>query len=191
MYYKYDDAIKAKNKYFLGVLSEFKAIIDIIIIWSNKPRLMTKFLKKAELNNNWYEIDASDAVVGRLATIISKILRGKNKTNFTPHMDNGDFVVVKNVENIKFTGNKFENKKYYRHTGYPGGIKETTPSRLAEKKPEEALKLAVKRMLPGGPLAKKQLSKLKIYVGSEHPHAAQNPELLDVNKLNNKNMIRG
>tara|TARA_B100001027_G_C16082822_1_gene248085 strand:+ start:114 stop:572 length:459 start_codon:yes stop_codon:yes gene_type:complete len=152
---------------------------------------MTKFLKKGDLSNNWYEIDASNAVVGRLATIISKILRGKNKTNFTPHMDNGDFVVVKNVENIKFTGNKFENKKYYRHTGHPGGIKETTPSRLSEKKPEEVLKLAVKRMLPGGPLAKKQLSKLKIYVGSEHPHAAQNPELLDVNKLNNKNMIRG
>ena len=152
---------------------------------------MTKFLKKAELCNNWYEIDASNAVVGRLATIISKILRGKNKTNFTPHMDNGDFVVVKNVENIKFTGNKFENKKYYRHTGHPGGIKETTPSRLSEKKPEEVLKLAVKRMLPGGPLAKKQLSKLKIYVGSDHPHAAQNPELLDVKKLNNKNMIRG
>ena len=152
---------------------------------------MTKFLKKAELSNNWYEIDASNAVVGRLATIISKILRGKNKTNFTPHMDNGDFVVVKNVENIKFTGNKFENKKYYRHTGHPGGIKETTPSRLSEKKPEEVLKLAVKRMLPGGPLAKKQLSKLKIYVGSDHPHAAQNPELLDVKKLNNKNMTRG
>ena len=152
---------------------------------------MTKFLKKAELSNNWYEIDASNAIVGRLATIISKILRGKNKTNFTPHMDNGDFVVVKNVENIKFTGNKFENKKYYRHTGHPGGIKETTPSRLSEKKPEEVLKLAVKRMLPGGPLAKKQLSKLKIYVGSDHPHAAQNPELLDIKKLNNKNMIRG
>ena len=152
---------------------------------------MTKFLKKGDLSNNWYEIDASNAVVGRLATIISKILRGKNKTNFTPHMDNGDFVVVKNVENIKFTGNKFENKKYYRHTGHPGGIKETTPSRLSEKKPEEVLKLAVKRMLPGGPLAKKQLSKLKIYVGSEHPHSAQNPQLLDVKKLNNKNMIRG
>ena len=191
MYYNYYDAIKAKNKYFLGVLCVFKAIIDIIIICSNKPRLMTKFLKKAELSNNWYEIDASNAVVGRLATIISKILRGKNKTNFTPHMDNGDFVVVKNVENIKFTGNKFENKKYYRHTGHPGGIKETTPSRLSEKKPEEVLKLAVKRMLPGGPLAKKQLSKLKIYVGSDHPHAAQNPELLDVKKLNNKNMTRG
>ena len=150
---------------------------------------MTKFLKKSELNNNWYEIDATNAVVGRLATIISKILRGKNKTNFTPHMDNGDFVIVKNIENIKFTGNKFKDKKYYRHTGYPGGIKETTPEKLSEKKPDEALKLAVKRMLPGGPLAKKQLSKLKIYVGSDHPHVAQNPTILELNKLNPKNII--
>ena len=96
---------------------------------------MTKFLKKIDLRNEWYEIDATNAVVGRLATIISKILRGKNKTNFTPHMDNGDFIIVKNVENLKFTGSKFENKKYYRHTGYPGGIKETTPERLSVKKP--------------------------------------------------------
>ena len=124
---------------------------------------MTKFVKKSELVNNWYEIDAKNAVVGRIATVISKILRGKNKTTYTPHMDNGDFVIVKNIEHIKFTGNKFQNKKYYKHTGYPGGIKETTPEKLYEKKPEETLKLAVKRMLPGGPLAKKQLSKLKIY----------------------------
>ena len=150
---------------------------------------MTKFLKKSELNNNWYEIDASNAVVGRLATIISKIIRGKNKTNFTPHMDNGDFVIVKNIQNIKFTGNKFTDKKYYRHTGYPGGIKETTPEKLSKKKPDEALKLAVKRMLPGGPLAKKQLLKLKMYVGSDHPHVAQNPTILEVNKLNSKNII--
>ena len=132
---------------------------------------MTKFVKKNELNNNWYEIDASNAVVGRLASIIAKILRGKNKATFTPHMDNGDFVVVKNIEKIKFTGKKFQDKKYYRHTGYPGGIKETTPEKLYDKKPGEALKLAVKRMLPGGPLAKKQLTKLKIYKGSEHPHS--------------------
>ncbi len=151
---------------------------------------MTKFLKKCDLNHEWYEIDASNAVVGRLATIISKILRGKNKTNFTPHMDNGDFIIVKNVEHLKFTGNKFENKKYYRHTGYPGGIKETTPERLSVKKPGEILKLAVKRMLPGGPLAKKQLSKLKIYTGSDHPHTAQNPKILEINKLNKKNTIR-
>tara|TARA_B100000029_G_scaffold388382_1_gene384550 strand:+ start:10940 stop:11398 length:459 start_codon:yes stop_codon:yes gene_type:complete len=151
---------------------------------------MTKFVKKAELENNWYEIDASNAVVGRLATIISKIIRGKNKAKFTPHMDNGDFVIVKNIEQIKFTGNKFQNKKYYRHTGHPGGIKETTPEILKEKKPGEALKLAVKRMLPGGPLAKKQLTKLKIYVGSDHPHSSQNPKVIDISKLNNKNIAR-
>ena len=105
---------------------------------------MTKFVKKSEINNNWYEIDANNAVVGRLATVISKILRGKNKATFTPHMDNGDFVVVKNIDKIKFTGNKFKDKKYYKHTGYPGGIKETTPEKLYKKKPAESLKLAVK-----------------------------------------------
>ena len=150
---------------------------------------MTKFLKKSELINNWYEIDASNIVVGRLASIISKILRGKNKTNFTPHMDNGDFVVVKNIENIKFTGKKFTDKKYYRHTGHPGGIKETTPEVLSKKKPEDLLKLAVKRMLPGGPLAKKQLSKLKIYSGESHPHSAQNPQILNIKEMNSKNSI--
>ena len=151
---------------------------------------MTKFVKKNELNNNWYEIDASNAVVGRLASIIAKILRGKNKATFTPHMDNGDFVVVKNIEKIKFTGKKFQDKKYYRHTGYPGGIKETTPEKLYDKKPGEALKLAVKRMLPGGPLAKKQLTKLKIYKGSEHPHSVQNPTVIELSKLNTKNIAR-
>ena len=151
---------------------------------------MTKFVKKNEINNDWYEIDASNAVVGRLASIIAKILRGKNKATFTPHMDNGDFVVVKNIEKIKFTGKKFKDKKYYKHTGYPGGIKETTPEKLFEKKPTEALKLAVKRMLPGGPLAKKQLTKLKIYKGSEHPHSVQNPTVIELSKLNNKNIAR-
>ncbi len=151
---------------------------------------MTKFVKNSEIKSDWYEIDAKNAVVGRLAAIISKIIRGKNKNTFTPHMDHGDFVVVKNIEQIKFTGNKFQNKKYYKHTGYPGGIKETTPERLYEKKPGETLKLAVKRMLPGGPLGKKQLTKLKIYSGSEHPHAAQNPKLIDLSKLNKKNIVR-
>ena len=127
---------------------------------------MTKFLKKDQLISNWYEIDAKDAVVGRLATIISKIIRGKNKTTFTPHMDDGDFVVVKNIEHIRFTGKKFQNK------------------------PGEALKLAVKRMLPGGVLGKKQLTKLKIYSGNDHPHSAQNPKIIEISKLNNKNIIR-
>ena len=150
---------------------------------------MTKFLKKDQLSSSWYEIDAKDAVVGRLATIISKIIRGKNKNTYTPHMDDGDFVIVKNIEQIKF-GKKFQNKKYYKHTGYPGGIKETTPEKLSEKKPGEILKLAVKRMLPGGVLGKKQLSKLKIYSGNEHPHSSQNPKIVDLNQMNNKNIIR-
>ena len=150
---------------------------------------MTKFVKKNDVKNNWYEIDASNAVVGRLATIIAKILRGKNKATFTPHMDNGDFVVVKNIDKIKFTGNKFKDKKYYKHTGYPGGIKETTPEKLYEKKPGETLKLAVKRMLPGGPLAKKQLTKLKIYVGETHPHDLQKPKVIEFKKLNKRNIV--
>ena len=151
---------------------------------------MTKFVKKSEISSNWFEIDAKNAVVGRLATIISKIIRGKNKNTYSPHVDHGDFVVVKNIEKIKFTGKKFQNKKYYRHTGYPGGIKETTPEKISEKKPEEILKLAVKRMLPSGPLAKKQLTKLKIYVGENHPHESQSPIVLKIEDLNNKNMIR-
>ena len=152
--------------------------------------LMTKFVKKSEVESSWFEIDAKNAVVGRLATIVSKIIRGKNKNTFTPHMDHGDFVVIKNVDKIKFTGKKFQNKKYYRHTGHPGGIKETTPEKLYEKKPAESLKLAVKRMLPGGALGKKQLTKLKIYSGESHPHSAQNPKSIDLSKLNSKNLIR-
>ena len=151
---------------------------------------MTKFVKKADIQSKWFEIDATDAVVGRIATVVSKIIRGKNKTTFTPHMDHGDFVVVKNVDLIKFTGNKFQDKKYFRHTGHPGGIKETTPEKLYEKKPGEALKLAVKRMLPGGVLGKKQLTKLKIYSGNTHPHSAQNPKIIEIDKLNNKNIVR-
>ena len=151
---------------------------------------MTKFTKKSDITNDWFEIDAKNAVVGRLATVISKIIRGKNKNTYSPHVDDGDFVVVKNIEKIKFTGKKFQNKKYYRHTGYPGGIKETTPEKLSLKKPGESLKLAVKRMLPGGVLGKKQLTKLKIYTGENHPHTAQNPTVLDLSKLNIKNTIR-
>jgi|TARA_B100001971_G_scaffold206705_1_gene225867 large subunit ribosomal protein L13 len=151
---------------------------------------MTNFIKKSELKNDWYIIDGTNAIVGRLATIIARIIRGKHKTTFTPHMDHGDFVVVKNIENIKFTGKKFKNKKYYRHTGHPGGIKEITPENLHKKKPGEALKLAVKRMLPGGPLAKKQLTKLKMYSGNEHPHSAQNFTVIELAKLNNKNLLR-
>jgi len=163
---------------------------DFELFNSINPGTMTKFLKKDQINSSWYEIDAKNAVVGRLATIISKIIRGKNKTTFTPHMDDGDFVVVKNIEHIKFTGKKFQNKKYYRHTGHPGGIKEITPEKLKDKKPGEALKLAVKRMLPGGVLGRKQLTKLKIYSGDDHPHKSQNPKIIELNKLNSKNIVR-
>tara|TARA_B100001057_G_scaffold352293_1_gene353965 strand:- start:458 stop:916 length:459 start_codon:yes stop_codon:yes gene_type:complete len=152
---------------------------------------MTPFIKKKEIKKDWYIINAQNAAVGRLAAFISKVLRGKNKPTFNPHIDNGDFVVVTNIDKIKFSGKKFINKKYYRHTGHPGGIKETTPLILKEKnKTEEILKLAVKRMLPGGPLAKKQLTKLKIYNGDKHPHEIQKPKLVEFDKLNKRNTIK-
>jgi len=150
---------------------------------------MTNFIKKSDIKNDWILINAENAVVGRLAAYISKVLRGKNKTQFTPNMDAGDFVIVTNIDKIKFTGKKLNDKKYYKHTGHPGGIKSTTPSELFKKKPEEILKLAVKRMLPGGPLSKKQLSKLKIYKGSDHPHEMQKPKIIDFSKMNKKNSL--
>ena len=149
---------------------------------------MTPFIKKKEIKNDWYVIDAENAVVGRLAAYISRVLRGKNKATFNPHMDNGDFVIVTNIDKIKFTGKKYINKIYYRHTGHPGGIKEETPLRLVAKdKTQEILKLAVKRMLPGGPLAKKQLTKLKIYKDEGHPHSAQKIKEINFSSLNKKN----
>ena len=152
---------------------------------------MTPFIKKKDLKNEWYLIDAENAVVGRLAAFICNILRGKNKATFNPHLDNGDFVVVTNIEKMKFTGKKLENKIYYRHTGHPGGLKEMNPKRLQEKnKTQEILRLAVKRMLPGGPLAKKQLTKLKIYTGDKHPHDVQNPQLIEFGKLNKRNIAK-
>lgn len=151
---------------------------------------MTDFVKTKDIKSNWILVDATDAIVGRLAVFISKTIRGKNKPKFTPHMDDGDFVIVKNIEKIKFTGNKFKNKKYYRHTGHPGGLKETTPEKLSINKPEEILKLAVKRMLPRGPLAKKQMSKLKIYKGDKHPHEVQNPKEISLVQMNKKNLLR-
>ncbi len=152
---------------------------------------MTPFAKKKDIKKDWYIIDAQNASVGRLASYISRVLRGKNKTVYNPHIDNGDFVVVTNTDKIKFTGKKFKNKKYYKHTGHPGGIKEITPLRLKEKnKSSDILKLAVKRMLPGGPLAKKQLTKLKIYNGDKHPHENQNPKIVNFEKLNKRNIVK-
>ena len=155
------------------------------------PIIMTPFIKDKDIKKDWYLINAEDAAVGRLAAYISKVLRGKNKPTYNTHIDNGDFVVVTNIEKIKFSGKKFKNKKYYRHTGHPGGIKETTPLTLKEKnKTQDILRLAVKRMLPSGPLGKKQLTKLKIYSGETHPHDVQKPKIINFEKLNKKNTLR-
>ncbi len=152
---------------------------------------MTPFIKKKEIKKDWYIINAQNIAVGRLAAFISKVLRGKNKPTFNPHIDNGDFVVVTNTDKIKFTGKKFSNKKYFRHTGHPGGIKEITPATLFERnKAIDVLKLAVKRMLPGGPLAKKQLTKLKLYTGDTHPHDVQKPKVINFETFNKKNLIK-
>ena len=152
---------------------------------------MTPFIKKKEIKKDWYIIDAENAAVGRLASYISKVLRGKTKSTYNPHIDNGDFVIVTNIEKIKFTGKKNIEKKYYKHTGHPGGIKEMTPLQLSSaKQSDKILRLAVKRMLPGGPLAKKQLTKLKIYQGNDHPHQTQNPKIIDFLSINKKNKVK-
>ncbi len=142
--------------------------------------MKTFMAKKGEIERKWYVVDASDKIVGRLATKIATILRGKHKSVYTPHVDTGDFVVVVNAEKIKFTGNKLDQKMYYRHTGYIGGLKERTAKEMLEKNPEEIIRHAVKGMLPKGRLGRKLLKKLKIYRGSNHPHEAQQPEKLEI-----------
>lgn len=145
--------------------------------------------KPAEVEKRWTLIDAEGLVVGRLAAIIATRLRGKHLPSYTPHVDDGDYVVVVNADKVVFTGKKMKDKVYYRHTGYPGGIKETTPAKiLSGKFPERVLIKAVERMLPKeSPLARLQLTHLKVYSGPDHPHAAQDPQPLDVKALNAKN----
>ena len=136
--------------------------------------------KEQEILKKWFLVDAEDRVLGRLATQIAIRLRGKHKPVFTPHVDTGDFVVVINAEKIALTGTKLDKKVYYRHSGYIGGLKKITARRLLEEKPEEVLRLAVKRMLPNNSLGRRQLKKLKIYKGADHPHEAQQPEILEI-----------
>jgi large subunit ribosomal protein L13 len=133
-----------------------------------------------EVERRWYVIDAEGQTLGRLATEISRILRGKNKPRYTPHVDVGDFVVVVNAEKVVVTGKKAEQKVYYRHTGYPGGLRETSYETMLERRPTEILRRAVKGMMPRTRLGRRQLKKLKIYAGSEHPHEAQSPEPYEV-----------
>ena len=151
--------------------------------------MKTYSAKPTEIEKKWVLIDAENMVVGRLAAVIATRLRGKHLPTFTPHMDCGDNIVVINADKVKFTGKKLSDKKYYRHTGYPGGIKETTPQKVLEGNfPERVVEMAVKRMLPRGPLGRQQLRNLKIYAGAEHPHEAQSPEKLDVAAMNAKNV---
>ncbi len=139
----------------------------------------TPMLKKEEVKRQWYIIDAKGKVLGRLASLIAQRLRGKHRPDFTPHVDAGDFIVVINAEQIMLTGKKLDQKIYWRHSGYMGGIKLTPAKKMLEKKPEEVLRLAVKRMLPKNRLGRKMLKKLKIYRGPHHSHQAQNPKPLE------------
>lgn len=142
--------------------------------------MRTQFAKKGDVEQKWYIVDAKDAVLGRLAVKIANRLRGKNKPQFTPHSDTGDFIIVINADKVKLTGKKLDNKVYYSHSGYPGGIKAETARERLNKKPEKILFSAVWGMLPKGRLGRAIIKKLKIYKGSEHPHEAQKPEILSV-----------
>lgn len=138
---------------------------------------------EAIADRKWWIVDLEGKTVGRAATRIAHILRGKHKATFTPHIDDGDYVIVINAEKVNFTGNKWAGKTYYHHSGYVGGLKEITAEKLLERKPEEIIRKAVKGMLPRGPLGRAQLKKLKIYIGSDHPHTAQQAEVLDLSTV--------
>jgi len=142
--------------------------------------MKTYSAKPGEVTREWYLVDAEGQTLGRLATQIADTLRGKRKPQFTPHVDTGDFVIVVNAEKISVTGNKLDQKRYYRHSGYPGGIRSRTLREQLERRPTEVLRVAVKGMLPKNKLARQQITKLKIYAGPEHPHEAQNPKSLEL-----------
>jgi large subunit ribosomal protein L13 len=144
--------------------------------------MKTYFATNENIVNNWYLIDAKGKILGRLASQIAKYLRGKNKPEYTPHADAGDYIIVINASQIKVTGNKEKDKIYYRHSGYPGGLKEITFEKLHAKDPTQAIALAVKGMMPKNPLGREMLSKLKIYSGAEHPHIAQQPTEINLDK---------
>ncbi len=147
--------------------------------------------KPSDIEKKWLLIDAEGLVVGRLAALIATRLRGKHKPTFTPHMDCGDNIVVVNADKVLFTGNKRTDKIYYWHTGYPGGIKNRTADKILDGRfPERVLQKAVERMMPGGPLSRRQMKNLKVYAGTEHPHEAQQPQKLDIAALNSKNSLR-
>ena len=150
--------------------------------------MKTYSMKASEIDKKWILIDAEGIVLGRLATIVATRLRGKHKPGFTPHMDMGDHVIVINADKVQMTGNKRADKTYYWHTGYPGGIKSRTAGQILEGRfPERVVTKAVQRMLPGGPLSRRQMTHLRVYAGDQHPHEAQQPEVLDLKSMNPKN----
>jgi large subunit ribosomal protein L13 len=150
----------------------------------------TKSIKPTEVEKKWHLIDADGLVVGRVASIIANILRGKHKPSYTPHIDCGDNVVIINADKVRFTGRKLAQKTYYRHTGHPGGIKGITAGKvLGGRFPERVLEKAVERMIPSGPLGRQQLRNLRVFCGGEHPHAAQDPQPLDIAGMNRKNKV--
>ncbi len=150
----------------------------------------TKSVKPTEVEKKWHLIDADGLVVGRVATIVANILRGKHKPSFTPHVDCGDNVIIINAEKVRFTGRKLDQKVYYRHTGYAGGIKGITAGKVLDGRfPERILEKAIERMIPRGPLGRQQMRNLRVFAGTEHPHAAQNPETLDIAAMNRKNKV--
>lgn len=144
--------------------------------------------KASDIERKWYVVDAEDVVLGRLSAEVSKLLRGKHKPSYSPNLDCGDYVIVINADKVKLTGKKLTDKKYFKHTGWIGGIKETTPAKiLAGRFPERVIIKAVERMITRNPLGRQQMTKLKVYAGSEHPHTAQNPEIFDIAAKNEKN----
>jgi large subunit ribosomal protein L13 len=150
----------------------------------------TRSIKPAEVEKKWHLIDAKGLVVGRLAVIVANHLRGKHKPSFTPHVDCGDHVVVINADKVQFTGNKLQQKHYYKHTGSPGGLKDVTAGKVLDGRfPERVLEKAVERMIPRGPLGRAQMRALHLYHGTEHPHEGQQPETLDVASMNRKNKV--
>ena len=152
--------------------------------------MKTFSIRKEDVKKKWLLIDAKDAVLGRLAVHSANILRGKNKPNYTPNQDCGDNLIIINADHVHLTGKKSTDKIYYRHTGYPGGIKETSPNKMIEKnKSDEMIRLAIKRMIPRGPLGRQQLSNCKIYRDENHKHEAQNPQIVDIASMNTKNKI--
>ncbi|AIK96013.1 50S ribosomal protein L13 [Candidatus Odyssella acanthamoebae] len=150
--------------------------------------MRTLSIKPSEVKKKWILIDAQDLILGRLASLVANRLRGKHKTSYTPHVDCGDNVIIINAEKVHLTGDKLDQKKFFWHTGYAGGIKERTIKQIINgKHPERVIQKAVERMVPRGPLGRQIMGNLRVYAGSEHPHAAQNPEVLDVASMNRKN----